>query len=52
MKGKMADAVAGKEVPITSTMTLKDDNSFTFEMTAPGPDGKQFKTLEIVYTRQ
>jgi len=52
LKGKVADAVAGKEVPVTSTMIMKDDNTFTFEMTAPGPDGKQFKNLEIVYTRQ
>jgi hypothetical protein len=51
MKGKVADAVAGKDVPVTSTMTVKDDNTFTFEMTGPGPDGKPFKNLEIVYTR-
>jgi hypothetical protein len=24
----------------------------TFEMQGPGPDGKMFKTLEILYTRQ
>jgi hypothetical protein len=52
MKGKVSDALAGKEVPVSSTTTIKDDNNFTFEMTGPGPDGKQFKTLEIVYTRQ
>jgi hypothetical protein len=51
MKGKVSDAVAGKEVPVTSVMTAKDDNTYVFEMTAPAPDGKQFKTLEIVYTR-
>jgi hypothetical protein len=38
-------------VPVTSVMTAKDDKTYVFEMTGPGPDGKQFKTLEIVYTR-
>jgi hypothetical protein len=37
---------------VTETVTIKDDNTFTFEMQGPGPDGKMFKTLEILYTRQ
>src|SRR5258708_17091516 len=52
MKGKAPDAIAGKEMSVSQTMTIKDDNAFTFEMQRPGPDGKPFKTLEIVYTRQ
>jgi hypothetical protein len=52
MKGKMADPIAGKEVPVSSTMTVKDDNNFTWEMHSPGPDGKPFKSLQIDYTRQ
>ncbi len=52
LKGKVSDAVAGKEVPVSETVTMKDDNNFTFEMQGLGPDGKMFKTLEIVYTRQ
>ena len=52
LKGKVPDAIAGKEVPVTETVTMKDDDSFTFEMQGPGPDGKMFKTLEILYTRQ
>ena len=52
LKGKVSDAMAGKEVPVTETVTIKDDNTFTFEMQGPGPDGKMFKTLEILYTRQ
>lgn len=51
MKGKVADAIAGKEVPVTTVMIVKDDNNFTWQMMGPGPDGKPFKTLEIVYTR-
>jgi len=51
MKGKVSDAAAGKEITVSEITTMKDDNNFTFEMFGPGPDGKQFKTLEIVYTR-
>ena len=51
-KGMVPDAVAGKAVPITEVMTFTDDDHFTFEMHAPGPGGKTFKTLEIAYTRQ
>ena len=52
LKGKVSDAIAGKEVPVSQTLTMNGDNSFTFEMQGPGPDGKMFKTLEILYTRQ
>jgi hypothetical protein len=51
-KGTMPDAVAGKAVPVTEMMTITDDDHFTFEMHGPGPGGKQFKMLEIAYTRQ
>lgn len=52
MKGKVSDALAGKTITVSETMTIKDDNTFTFEMQGPGPDGKPFKNLEILYTRQ
>jgi hypothetical protein len=51
MAGKMSDAIAGKQVKVTSTTVMKDDNNFVMEMMGPGPDGKPFKTLELVYTR-
>ena len=51
-KGRMSDAVAGKEVPFSETTTMTDDDHFKFELRGPGPDGKQFKMLEIVYTRR
>ena len=38
-------------MPVSSVMSVQDDNHFTFSMWGPGPDGKQFKTLEIAYTR-
>ncbi len=52
LKGKVSDALAGKEVPVSQTVTMNGDNNFTFEMLGPGPDGKMFKTMEIVYTRE
>src|SRR5437868_13230878 len=51
-KGHMSDAIAGKEVPFSETTTMTDDDHFTFELRRPGPDGKQFNMMEIVYTRQ
>jgi len=51
-KGTMPDAVAGKTVPVTQSVTYTDDDHFTFEMHGPGPDGKSFKMIEIAYTRQ
>jgi len=52
LKGKVSDAAAGKEVPVSETVTVASDDKFTFEMHGPGPGGKDFKMLEIVYTRQ
>jgi hypothetical protein len=51
-KGESSDPIAGKKVKMTETMTMVDDNKFTFELQGPGPDGKVFKMIEIVYTRQ
>ena len=50
-KGTMPDAVAGKAVPVTEIVTYTDDDHFSFEMHGPGPGGKNFKMMEIVYTR-
>jgi hypothetical protein len=51
-KGMMPDAVAGKAVPATETVTYTDDDHFTFELYGPGPGGKTVKMIEILYTRQ
>jgi hypothetical protein len=51
-KGQGSDAAAGKMVSFTETTTMTDDDHFTFELRGPGPDGKQYKMLEIKYTRQ
>lgn len=51
-KGSVPDAVAGKAVPVTEIITYTDDDHFSFEMHGPGPGGKNFKMLEIAYSRQ
>lgn len=42
-----------KKTTVTSRMVSqwKDANTETFEMFGPGPDGKEFKMMEITYTR-
>jgi hypothetical protein len=52
MKGTASDPIAGKEVPVSMTMTRMSDDNLKFEMFGPGPGGKAFKTLEIIYTRE
>jgi hypothetical protein len=51
-RGQTSDAMAGKMVSFAGTTTMTDDNDFTFELRGPGPDGKQYKMIEIKYTRQ
>jgi hypothetical protein len=52
LTGKMMDAMSGKEVAVKETFRITDDNTQIMEMYAPGPDGKEFKTMEIKYTRK
>lgn len=49
--GESDDPATGKRVKIRMVTKMTDANSHTMEMYAPGPDGKEFKTMEIVYTR-
>jgi len=51
-KGKGSDAVSGKELTFSATTIYTDDDHLTFQLYGPAKDGKQFKMLEIVYTRQ
>ena len=51
-KGTMPDAMAGKTVPVSETITYTDDDHFKFDLHGPGPNGKTFKMIEIAYTRQ
>lgn len=46
------DVLTGKDVMMKEKITCTDPDHQTFEMWAPGPDGKLFKNMEIVYTRK
>jgi len=48
----MADPMTGKMMTAREVETVIDDDHTIFEMYGPGPDGKEFKTMEIHYTRR
>ena len=50
--GTMSDPMTGKDARVESKITVTDDDHHTIEMWGPGPDGKMFKSMEIVYTRK
>ncbi|HEY4209068.1 MAG TPA: DUF1579 domain-containing protein [Puia sp.] len=51
--GTMVDPGSGKDVPIRQVLKMGDENHETMEMYANvGPDGKEFKTMEIKFTRK
>ncbi len=52
MSGQMADPMTGKMSTLKEVMTVTDNDHHTFEMWAPGPDGKVYKMMEIEYTRK
>ncbi len=47
MSGTFTDPMTGKDQTTRSVGREVDDDHFTFEMYGPGPDGKEFKTMEI-----
>jgi hypothetical protein len=49
--GKMTDPLAGKSVDAREVVTHVDANKFIFAMYGPDAKGKEFKSMEIVYTR-
>ena len=49
--GTMTDPISGKDMPIRETFTIKDDNHHMMEMWVQGPDGKEMKSMEILFTR-
>ena len=51
LKGKMVDPMDGKEKEIREVVTMMDNNSRKMEMYCTGPDGKEMKTLEIVFKK-
>jgi hypothetical protein len=50
-KGRMTDAMAGKEVPYSMVMKIVSKDSHVMEMWGPGPGGKEMKWMELQYTR-
>jgi hypothetical protein len=52
LKGKQTDPMTGKELSIRETFRIVDDNTQVMEMYMPAPDGKEYKTMEIKYTRK
>jgi len=51
-KGDMDDIMTKKTVTMRSVTKVVDARTHTFEMYYPGPDGKEFKMMEMVYTRK
>ena len=48
----MTDPMTGKDTPGESRVTVTDADHHTMEMWGPAPDGKNFKMMEIVYSRK
>jgi hypothetical protein len=48
----MLDPMTGKEQKMKEEITVHSNDSHVLEMWAPGPDGKMFRMMEIVYTRK
>ena len=54
LTGKAVDATTGtgKEIDVREVFKVVDDNTQVFEMYGPAPDGKEYKMMEIKYTRK
>jgi hypothetical protein len=51
-KGKMVDPMAGTWVDVREVVTYNTDGSTKMEMFGPDQSSKEFKTMEIVFTKQ
>lgn len=52
-EGTVDDVWTGeKDQWVKSVLRIEDENQHVFTMYAKGPDGKEFKNFELVYTRQ
>ena len=52
LAGTCTDPMSGKIQNVRETFKIIDDNTQMMEMFMPGPDGKEFKTMEIKFTRK
>jgi hypothetical protein len=50
--GEWDDAMAGKKSTMREVFRIVDNDKHVMEMFMPGPDGKEFRNLEITYTRK
>lgn len=50
--GIFADPLTGKDTTFEEKITIVSNDEHIFEMWGPGPDGKNFKMMEITYTRK
>ena len=50
-KGTAPDMMTGKYVSSRTVERMVNDDTILYEMYSPGPDGKEFKSMEITYTR-
>ena len=52
LKGKMVDPGTKMDTDVRETFKIIDDNTQEMEMFVMTPDGKEFKTMNIKYTRK
>ncbi len=52
LKGTGVDPGSGKDMAVKETFKVVDGNTQLMEMFGPGPDGKEFKMMEIKFTRK
>ena len=50
--GETRDPATNKAMPTKSVARYLDDNTRVFAMYTPGPDGKEWKMMEITYKRR
>lgn len=48
----MSDPISGKSAEMKTKVTVLGKDKHVMEMWAPSPDGKEFKMMEITYTRK
>lgn len=52
LKGKMVDPGTKMDTDVRETFKIVDDNNQEMEMFVMTPEGKEFKTMHINYTRK
>lgn len=52
LRGDMMDPMTGQKSYLRTETSWKDDRSFKMEMFGPGPDGKEFKWMEMTVVKK